>query len=273
VSVFSHCVLVLDEVHNVRYLKKATENSVYGSIIRLLKLCVNVKVIIATATPMTDSPDQIHSLIGICNHSRDEPWTTSGIISYNSVVCDKPEPIQVGTEEFIPGMKVYASDMLSHQRLAYSKEHGVQPPDDIYRKLTHISLFCFGDGTHGREITESKMRSIRMKTTITSMSTRQTKEIKYMKYDILPEYAYALTGTELRNSSSKYSAVIDGERVHIHRGGPGFRAPLARGCPGTARIRAVPWRGHREYASRKEVHNVRGKFRNLSQQQRPTGRL
>ena len=209
VSVFSHCVLVLDEVHNVRYLKKATENSVYGSIIRLLKLCVNVKVIIATATPMTDSPDQIHSLIGICNHSRDEPWTTSGIISYNSVVCDKPESIQVGTEEFIPGMKVYASDMLSHQRLAYSKEHGVQPPDDIYRKLTHISLFCFGDGTHGREITESKMRSIRMKTTITSMSTRQTKEIKYMKYDILPEYAYALTGTELRNSSSKYSAVID----------------------------------------------------------------
>ena len=208
-SVFSNCVLVLDEVHNVRYLKKATENSVYGSIIRLLKLCVNVKVIIATATPMTDSPDQIHSLLGICNHSRDEPWSTSGIISYNSAVCDKPASTQIGTEMFIPGMPVYASDMVGHQKLAYSREHGVQPPDDIYRKLTHISLFCFGDGTHGREITESKMRRTRMKTTITSMSTRQTKEIKYMKYDILPEYAGALTGTELRNSSSKYSAVVD----------------------------------------------------------------
>lgn len=209
VSVFSHCVLVLDEVHNVRYLKKATENSVYGSIIRLLKLCVNVKVIIATATPMTDSPDQINSLLGICNHSRDEPWSTGGIISYNSAVCDKPASTQIGTEMFIPGMPVYASDMVGHQRLAYSREHGVQPPDDIYRKLTHISLFCFGDGTHGRDITESKMRRTRMKTTITSMSTRQTKEIKYMKYDILPEYADALTGTELRNSSSKYSAVIE----------------------------------------------------------------
>ena len=209
VSVFSHCVLVLDEVHNVRYLKKATENSVYGSIIRLLKLCVNVKVIIATATPMTDSPDQINSLLGICNHSRDEPWSTGGIISYNSAVCDKPASTQIGTEMFIPGMPVYASDMVGHQRLAYSREHGVQPPDDIYRKLTHISLFCFGDGTHGRDITESKMGRTRMKTTITSMSTRQTKEIKYMKYDILPEYADALAGTELRNSSSKYSAVID----------------------------------------------------------------
>jgi Helicase conserved C-terminal domain len=209
VSVFSHCVLVLDEVHNVRYLKKATENSVYGSIIRLLKLCVNVKVIIATATPMTDNPDQINSLLGICNHSRDEPWSTGGIISYNSAVCDKPASTQIGTEMFIPGMPVYASDMVGHQRLAYSREHSVQPPDDIYRKLTHISLFCFGDGTHGRDITESKMRRTRMKTTITSMSTRQTKEIKYMKYDILPEYADALTGAELRNSSSKYSAVID----------------------------------------------------------------
>ena len=208
-TVFSGSILVLDEVHNVRYLKKATENSVYGSIIRLLKLCVNVKVIIATATPMTDNPDQINSLIGICNHSRDEPWKTGGIISYNSTVRHKPDSVPIGTEEYTPEMPVYASDMVGHQRLAYSREHSVQPPDDIYRKLTHISLFCFGDGMHGREITESKMRRTRMKTTITSMSTRQTKEIKYMKYDILPEYADALTGTELRNSSSKYSAVID----------------------------------------------------------------
>ncbi len=209
VKVFSDCVLVLDEVHNVRYLKKAAENSVYGSIIRLLKLCVNVKVIIATATPMTDSPQQIHSLLGICNHSREETWSMNGVISFNSTVCDKPASTQIGTEVFIPGMPIYASNMVGHQRIAYSKEHGVQPPDDIYRKLTHISLFCFEDGTHGRDITDFKMRKTRIKTTITSMSSRQTRELKYVKYDILPEYAESLTGENLRNSSSKYSAVME----------------------------------------------------------------
>ncbi len=216
VQAFSNSILVLDEVHNVRYLKKVTENSVYGSIIRMLKLCKNVKVIIATATPMTDSPEQIHSLLGICNHSRapqghflEESWSMNGIISYNSTICDRPASTQIGTQEYIPGMRVYTSNMKGHQERAYSLEHGVQPPDDIYRKLTHISLFCFDDGTYGRDVTETKMSKTRMKTTITSMSTRHTKEIKYLKYSILPEYADMLVGNNLRNSSSKYSEVVD----------------------------------------------------------------
>lgn len=209
ISAFSNCILVLDEVHNVRYLKKATENSVYGSIIRLLKLCVNVKVIIATATPMTDSPEQISSLLGICNHSRRESWSMNGIISHNSTICDRPASNQMGTQEYVPGMRVYTSYMRGHQEHAYSLEHSTQPPDDIYRKLTHISLFCFEDGTHGREVTDIKMSKTRMKTTITSMSTMQTKEIKYIKYSIMPEHADMLVGDNLRNCSSKYSAVID----------------------------------------------------------------
>lgn len=249
VQEFSNCILVLDEVHNVRYLKHTTEKSVYGSIVRLLKLCVNVKVLIATATPMTDNPEQIHSLLGICNHSR-QPQTfpcsgrtlwsgrtskadkaplrgcfadvalgshcvdldglfMNGIVSYNSTVCDKPASTQIGTDMYIPGMKVYTSDMIGHQDIEYSLEHGVQPPDDIYRKLTHISLFCFPDGTHGRDVITKKMSETRLRTTIMSMSSKQTKEIRYLKYDILPEYAYALVGEKLRQSSCKYSAVID----------------------------------------------------------------
>jgi hypothetical protein len=213
VKAFSNMILVLDEVHNVRYLKNATENSVYGSIIRLLKLCHNVKIIIATATPMTDSPEQVHSLLGICNYSRtgyftEESWSMNGIISYNSTVSDRPASTQMGTTSYVPGMRVYTSDMSGHQRHAYSLENTTQPPDDIYRKLTHISLFCFPDGTHGRDVTDTKMSKARMKTTITSMSTKHTKEIKYVKYNIMPEFAHALVGDELRNSSSKYSEVM-----------------------------------------------------------------
>jgi len=210
-NAFGSSVIVLDEVHNVRYLRKETEKSVYGSIIRLLRLCSNLKIIIATATPMTDSPEQIQSLLGICNYARSDAhkWSMNGIISYNSTILHRPESTEVGTEEFIPGIRVYPSYMTSHQEIAYRKENGVQPPDDIYRKLTHISLFCFEDGIYGRDIMQTKMTKTKMKTMITSMSTKQTKEIKYVKYSILPQYAHMLTGNNLRNSSCKYSKVIE----------------------------------------------------------------
>ena len=208
-ATFSSSIIVLDEVHNVRYLKKVTENSVYGSIVRILRLCTAVKIIIATATPMTDNHEQINSLLGICNYSRDNPHSMRGIISYNCVIRDRPESRYMGTLDYVPGVHVWASEMTGHQRDAYSREDTDKPPEDIYRKLTHISLFCFEDGTHGKEVTESKMRRTKAQTTITSMSTNQTRTIKYTRYSILPELALSLVGNSLRRSSSKYSAVVD----------------------------------------------------------------
>lgn len=207
-AAFSNSIIVLDEVHNVRYLKKVTESSVYGSIVRILKLCTGVKIIIATATPMTDNHEQINSLLGICNYSRDNPHSMRGIISYNCVIRDRPESRQMGTLRYVPGVRVWASEMTGHQRDAYLKEDTDKPPEDIYRKLTHISLFCFDDGTHGKEVTERKMRKTKTLTTITSMSTNRTRAIKYTKYSILPELSPLLVGDSLRRSSSKYSAVM-----------------------------------------------------------------
>jgi hypothetical protein len=209
VNAFSNCIIVLDEVHNVRYLKKVTEHSVYGSIIRVLKLCKGIKIIIATATPMTDNHEQINSLLGICNHSRSDSHSMRGIISYNCVIQDRPASTEMGTLEYVPGVRVWASEMTGHQKKAYSEEDTDKPPEDIYRKLTHISLFCFDDGTHGKEVTENKMKKTKMLATITSMSTKHTKQIRYVKYSILPEFSESLVGDALRNSSSKYSAVID----------------------------------------------------------------
>ena len=206
---FSNCIIVLDEVHNVRYLKRVTENSVYGSIVRLLKLCTGVKIIIATATPMTDNHEQIHSLLGICNYFRDDPWSMNGIVSYNCVIQDRPASTEIGTCEYVPGVRVYASMMTAHQRYAYSRENSDKPPDDIYRKLTHISLFCFEDGTYGRRITDKIMTKTRKITTISSMSTKKIREIRYVKYDVVPDFCEHLVGERLRNSSSKYSAVVD----------------------------------------------------------------
>ena len=225
ISAFSNKVIILDEVHNVRYLKKVVEHSVYGSIIRLLTLCDNVKMIMATATPMTDNKDQINSLLGICNYSRSDKSSMRGIISYNSVIRDKPISrkikntlsacrLRAGAEDFyedyVPGMSVYYSEMTGYQLDVYRRESKDKPPDDIYRELTHISLFCFDDGLHGREVTEANRKMTRTKLikTITSMSTKKTKEVRYVKYDILPTHAHLLMGDELRKCSSKYSTVI-----------------------------------------------------------------
>ena len=208
-TAFSNSTVVLDEVHNVRYLKRATESSVYGSIVRLLRLCTGVKIIIATATPMTDNHEQIHSLLGMCNHSRADPRSMNGIISYNCVIQDRPASEEVGTMDIVPGVSVYASYMEGHQREVYDREDTDKAPEDIYRKLTHISLFCFEDGTHGKDVTDYKMSRSRVMTTITSMSTKQTREIRYVKYSIKDTFAHCLMGDELRRSSSKYSAVID----------------------------------------------------------------
>ena len=190
-------------------MKKAVESSVYGSIIRLVTLCENVKLLIATATPMTDHPEQIYSILGMCNHSRNDTLSMNGIISYNSAIRDMPSFAYKGTYEYISEMCVYPSYMQGHQELEYMREYQKQPPDDIYRKLTHISLFCFDDGTHGREVTNVKMSKTRIKTMITSMSTKQTKEIKYIKYDILPHFAHMLEGENLRNCSSKYASTVN----------------------------------------------------------------
>lgn len=53
------------------------------------------------------------------------------------------------------------------------------------------------------------MRQTKTLATITSMSTKQTRQIKYTKYSVLPEFSASLVGSALRNSSSKYSATIE----------------------------------------------------------------
>jgi hypothetical protein len=213
---YSNKTIILDEVHNVRYFTKE-ETGVYASILRILQICTNVKTMMATATPMTDNPEQLMSLLGLCNHNRDpDNNSMSGIISYNPFILDKPISSYMGTDNIIPGLKVYESDMAGHQRAVYCKEVSKGVPKDIYRSLTHISLYCFEDpseasasGTYGRAITDSMMVRTKHVKTITPMSTERTREIKYVKYTVKPEFVHMLSGDGLRNSSCKYSALIN----------------------------------------------------------------
>lgn len=206
---YSNKIIILDEVHNIRYLRKIVENSVYGSIIKIIQLCSNVKIIMATATPMTDNQDQVKSLLGICNYFRDNKGSMNGIISYNEIIHDKPKSIHIGTEEYISNLCIYTSNMIGYQKEYYKKEHSDKPPDDIYRHLTHISLFCFDDGICGRDVIKTKMNKSIILSTITSMSTNNVREFKYSHYTIKQEFAHLLTGENLRKCSSKYYSVME----------------------------------------------------------------
>lgn len=206
---YSNKIIILDEVHNVRYLRKIVEHSVYGSIIKIIQLCSNIKIIMATATPMTDNKDQIKSLLGICNYNRDDIYSMNGIISYNEVIHDKPKSTQIGTEKYIPNLCIYTSDMIGYQKMHYKMEYSSKPPDDIYRNLTHISLFCFNDGICGREVIKTKMDKSIIVSTITSMTTKTIREFKYSHYTIKPEFSHLLIGDELRKCSSKYYSVME----------------------------------------------------------------
>eukprot|EP00850_Spirogloea_muscicola_P015068 SM000112S24010 [mRNA] locus=s112:451574:454129:- [translate_table: standard] len=114
----------------------------------------------------------------------------------------------MGTDGLIPDLPVCASDMIDHQSRVYSREVARGIPKDIYRSLTHISLFCFEDGTYGRGLIASKMRRTRHASMITPISTGKTREIRYVKHSVIPDFVHHLSGDGLRSSSSKYSALI-----------------------------------------------------------------
>ena len=207
-SSYSNSVIVLDEVHNIRYLMKH-DKSVYNSIVRMLILCTNVRLIMATATPMTDNSEQLRSLLGICNcMTMRENDNMNGIISYNPFIRDKPESSYIGNNSMIPGLPVWPSDMVGHQRYTYLEEQKKGVPKDIYRSLTHVSLFCFPNGVYGRNITSKMMTKTSHVNVITPMSTNRTREVRYVKYNIKPEFSNMLHGEGLRASSSKYNALL-----------------------------------------------------------------
>ena len=175
---------------------------------------LNTKIILATATPMTDSASQLRSIVHMCHMGSKPPSASflSGIVSYNPFVADKPSYAYIGDDTVVPDMRVYKSYMIGHQQSSYCKELQKSEITDIYRSLTHIALFCFNDGTYGSR--SNKMFPTINHTNIKPTPTfdnpvERTKELRYVQYAVKSEFAKLLTGEGLRMSSCKYSALMD----------------------------------------------------------------
>jgi hypothetical protein len=195
---FNNHVLVFDEIHNIRKL-----GNCYDSLRRIIQLPENTKTLLVTATPMTNDVEQLDSTIELL---------TDVHISFNSEIKRRPREIYHGKKGYLSDMKVYPSEMISHQLECHTREEGKGVPKDIYRTLTHVSLFCFpGDEElYGRNIfTRGILYPVKHSRMITSMKTGAQKLIKYTFYHIRDEYRKWLTGDNLRMCSSKYWTLMN----------------------------------------------------------------
>lgn len=88
---FSNKILIFDEIHNVRRFGET--DGVYNSISRIIKVSTNTKTVLATATPMINEVSQIYSTLNLL--SKDY----NGILSFNSVVRNRPRVRYMGTRK------------------------------------------------------------------------------------------------------------------------------------------------------------------------------
>lgn len=211
---YKNMILVFDEIHNVRRMKTTNgdKTKMYDSLQKIIKLADNTKVIMATATPMTNDTEQLMSTISLLSPTGDY----QGIVSYNAEIEHKPHKVFHGEEGYLDGMKVYLSRMQSHQKRYHREEEDQGSPKDIYRMLTHVSLFAFPKfaeyegASYGRDIYKSGiMEQERHTKIITSVTNGEEKSVTHNFYRVIEQYRQWLKGKKLRKCSSKYAALMD----------------------------------------------------------------
>lgn len=213
---FSNMILVFDEIHNIRKLKTSELSSgndednihVYDSLKRIVRLAKNTKIMLATATPMTNDVGQLNSTIDLLVENG---TSYHGIVSYNAEIKDKPRKIFHGVDGYLTGTKVYISQMRAHQLEYHVEEQRKGTPKDIYRMLTHISLFTFPEsGLYGRVIYDKGiMVPIKGSRDIITVKTKMKKKVTFTTYRVVDAYRKYLIGDALRNCGCKYWELMD----------------------------------------------------------------
>lgn len=64
-KMFSNTYIIIDEVHNLRYQPRESKVNLYDNFHRLLHLVENTKILLLSATPMRDQPEEITSIANL----------------------------------------------------------------------------------------------------------------------------------------------------------------------------------------------------------------
>lgn len=235
---YSNKVIIIDEAHNI------TE-SVYPSFHRLLHLVKNCKVLVMTATPMKDKPEEIASLINLIlpadrqlptgdnfikeylikikenryqvNPSKRDLLKTyfKGRMSFlkpqTSDVIRAYQGIKLGElDKFLVNIQMMSPFQTEHYLKAFTKDTKTSDDDKkgkgIYSNSIQASLFVYPDGSYGSTGFEKYIKKRELK----ALDGKS-----YSTYNISPELRNELTGntneeiiSKIRKFSAKYADVL-----------------------------------------------------------------
>jgi len=193
-EIYSDRYIIVDEAHNLRFQPKESKVSLYDQIHRLMHLAQRTKILLLTATPMRDRPNEIISLLNLLLPSNkqldqkkfDDVYedniklrkTFYGLVSYVRQMESNVKKIMEGS--IAPIMKKIYTErhgMKSIQNNTYKKvwikESSGKNIDDIndsddddedvpegtgglFEKSRQVSLMVFPDGTFGKEAVSKK---------------------------------------------------------------------------------------------------------------------
>ena len=187
VTDFNDRVVVIDEVHNI--ISSRTEGSVYEHIFKILKKSYNYRLILLSATPITDSCSEILYISNLLNaneperlfhntrdvlvkksslnvrvHADMQVFTEEGLLLLRKALKDKvsfmspnvksfPKQIDIGTPLTI---RQGSTRVVSCEMSAFQSRHYVQAFNSdrrLYVAASDASSMVFPDGTYGTEAT------------------------------------------------------------------------------------------------------------------------
>lgn len=201
ISKYSNRIIVMDEIHNVRGNDSGPMDidSVYAQLRRLTSIPHDVKVILSTATPMTDNVRQIEPIMSLLGEHKH--------ISYNDTVNQVADIKYYGENIYdnLPPIKVIP--MSETQEKNYLDIIQNQRQHDVYKTNSQISLFCTRDQLYGNKI-RSKIMLKEKRTTRVEPYNLKHKIISYTKYKINIDYEDEVS-TYLSETSCKYEFFLN----------------------------------------------------------------
>ncbi|KAJ3224079.1 hypothetical protein HK099_000291 [Clydaea vesicula] len=190
-SIFSNAVVIMDEVHVIK--NHIEEESVIGRLETCVNMAINSKFLFMTGTPMINNEDELNIIHKLCNTD-----SLLGYISYTRISINKPK---YTVENII-------SVMGDYQIKEYLNES--TRSNDIFKKITQISLFTTHDGYAGRELDSNVFH----KKTLISMVVNNKIVKKGVQHVIKPEYKKYLKGDLLKKCSGKYYELLNIIKTH-----------------------------------------------------------
>jgi superfamily II DNA or RNA helicase len=228
---YSNMLIIIDEAHNIATSLASKESILYDKhnyhiMWNFLHTVQNCKIIVLSATPMTDSIDRLSPILNLIlpYDSRINIYDLKdhdllinrlkGYISSYQTREDVAETIFIGKK--LPINKRYTSyplvlsTMVGYQKYHYLNNYKTCNKKDIYRSITHTALFCFQDGISGSKIMTEKMEkvTIEKKAKRYGDSEDKLKTLKCKSYKLKKEYLYEIMPIELNLRSCKYHSII-----------------------------------------------------------------